>query len=110
MLQTYDKKGIITMIKHSGLKITSIILTALIFLSCFTAVSYATAEQNKAQLSVTASNKNPSKGDTVTVTVNLINVPRNVAAMSVTVEFDASCIEYKSRIIRRRRVESYVQR
>ena len=85
------------MIKQPGLKIASLLLAALIFASCFTALAYAVTDQDLAQISVTASNTHPTKDEIITVTVSIDNYrtmsPR-IAAMFLSVSFDTSCFDY----------------
>ena len=91
------------MLKRSGLKITSLLLTALILISCFTAVSYAAAGTTAAQISVSILDKdgkediNPARGDTVTVVVKIENyktIPASISALFISVSFDPSYFEY----------------
>lgn len=85
------------MIKHSGRKITALLLSVLIVFSCFAANAFAVTDQDQAQISVTASNTNPVKDETITVKVSIDNYrtmsPR-IAAMHVSVSFDTSCFDY----------------
>lgn len=85
------------MIKKSWIKIISLCLSALIFFSCLTAYSFAVTDQDLAQISVTASNANPVKDETITVKVSIDNYrtmsPR-IAAMFISVSFDTSCFDY----------------
>ena len=85
------------MIKRYGIKAASLLLSVLLMFSCLAAVSYAVTDQDMAQISVTVSNKNPVKDEIITVKVSIDNYrtmsPR-IAAMHISVSFDASCFDY----------------
>lgn len=85
------------MIKNRKIRIASLLIAVFIFVSCFTSVSYAVTDQDMAQISVTSSNKNPIKNETVTITVGIDNYktmsPR-ISAMFISVSFDTSCFDY----------------
>ena len=85
------------MLKGSKLKITSVLLTILMLVSCLAIGSYAVTDQDMAQISVTASNKNPNIGETITVKVSIDNyrtMSKRIAAMLISVSFDTSCFDY----------------
>lgn len=85
------------MIKKSGLKMIALIITVLLSLSCLSAVTFAVTDQDMAQISVNVSNANPTKDETITVTVQLDNYrtmsPR-ISAMHLSVSFDTECFDY----------------
>ena len=85
------------MLNKSRLKITALLLSVLMSLSCLSVTAGAVTDQDMAQISVTASNKNPTKNETITVTASIDNYrtmsPR-ISAMQLSVSFDTSCFEY----------------
>ena len=85
------------MLKGSRLKITALILFAIMLLSCLSVTSFAVTDQDMAQISVSASNTNPNIGETITVKVSIDNYrtmsPR-ISAMLVSVSFDTSCFDF----------------
>ena len=85
------------MIKKSRLKITAILMTFLLLLSCLSLNAFAVTDQDMAQISVTASNTNPNIGETITVKVSIDNYrtmsPR-ISAMLLSVSFDTSLFDF----------------
>ncbi len=85
------------MSKKPRLKITALLLTLLMLLSCLSVGAYAVTDQDMAQISVTSSNKNPNIGETITVKVSIDNyrtMSKRIAAMLISVSFDTSCFDY----------------
>lgn len=91
------QKGMITMTKNTGPKLIALLIAALLSLSCLTVAAGAVTDQDMAQISVTVSNKNPTKNETITVTAAIDNYrtmsPR-ISAMQLSVSFDTSCFDY----------------
>ena len=85
------------MLKTSRLKITALLMSVLMLLSCLSVGAFAVTDQDMAQISVTASNTNPNIGETITIKVSIDNYrtmsPR-IAAMLMSVTFDASCFDF----------------
>ncbi len=85
------------MIKNSGLKMIALLIAVLLSLSCLSVAAFAVTDQDMAQISVTASNTNPTKDETITVTVSIDNYrtmsPR-ISAMLLSVSFDTACFDY----------------
>ncbi|MBO4422781.1 MAG: bacterial Ig-like domain-containing protein [Clostridia bacterium] len=85
------------MFKRSGLKITALVAAVLMSLACFSVSAGAVTDQDMAQISVKASNTNPTIGEIITVKVSIDNYrtmsPR-IAAMYLSVSFDPSCFEF----------------
>ena len=85
------------MFNKSGQKMTALILAALLFISCLPLSASAVTDQDMAQISVTASNTNPTKNETITVTASIDNyrtMSKRISAMMLSVSFDTSCFDY----------------
>ena len=85
------------MFNKSGQKMTALILAVLLFISCLPLSASAVTDQDMAQISVTASNTNPTKNETITVTASIDNyrtMSKRISAMMLSVSFDTSCFDY----------------